>query len=285
MDPGINVHGLVPLARRVCSLLCAGGILLTPLAGIANDGDFGRYRGNLVTGESVPSGVEITPSVARGALFQTLNPDLPTRPDFVAGQAVTSVTSPDGKTLLVLTSGFNRNNGPTGARVPGESNEYVFVYDISGQTPVKRQVLQAPNTFVGMAWHPAGKEFYVSSGRDDNVRIYAQVAGAWAEVAAVALGHAPTGAGNLGGLSINNRPNAAGLAVNADGTRLVVANHENDSVSVIDLGQRVKIAELDLRPGKISAADRGKPGGAYPFWVAIAGNSKACGSSKPHPAE
>lgn len=197
---------------------------------------------------------------SRGALFQTLNPDLPTRPDFVAGQAVTSVTSPDGKTLLVLTSGFNRNNGPTGARVPGESNEYVFVYDISGQTPVKRQVLQVPNTFVGMAWHPAGKEFYVSGGRDDNVRIYAQVAGAWAEVAAVALGHAPTGAGNLGGLSINNRPNAAGLAVNADGTRLVVANHENDSVSVIDLGQRVKIAELDLRPGKISAADRGKPG-------------------------
>lgn len=275
MDPRINVHGLVPIARRVCSLLCAGGILLAPIAGIANDGDFGRYRGNLVTGESVPSGVEITPSVARGALFQTLNPDLPTRPDFVAGQAVTSVTSPDGKTLLVLTSGFNRNNGPTGARVPAESNEYVFVYDISGQTPVKRQVLQVPNTFVGIAWHPAGKEFYVSGGRDDNVRIYAQAAGAWAEVAAVALGHAPTGAGNLGGLSINNRPNAAGLAVNADGTRLVVANHENDSVSVIDLGKRVKIAELDLRPGKISAADRGKPGGAYPFWVAIAGNSKA----------
>ena len=275
MDPRINVHGLVPIARRVYSLLCAGGILLAPIAGIANDGDFGRYRGNLVTGESVPSGVEITPSVARGALFQTLNPDLPTRPDFLAGQAVTSVTSPDGKTLLVLTSGFNSNNGPTGTRVAAESNEYVFVYDISGQAPVKRQVLQVPNTFVGIAWHPAGKEFYVSGGRDDNVRIYAQAAGAWAEVAAVALGHAPTGAGNLGGLSINNRPNAAGLAVNADGTRLVVANHENDSVSVIDLGQRVKIAELDLRPGKISAADRGKPGGAYPFWVQIAGNNKA----------
>ena len=275
MNPRTYFHFQLRRVSHLGSLLCAGGLLLTPIASFANDGNFGRYRGNLVTGDSVPSGVEITPSIARGALFQTLNPDLPTRPDFVAGQAVTSVTSPDGKTLLVLTSGFNRNNGPTGARIAEESNEYVFVYDISGQTPVKRQVLQVPNTFVGMAWHPTGKEFYVSGGRDDNVHIYAQTSGAWAEVTAVALGHAPTGAGNLGGLSINNRPNAAGLAVNADGSRLVVANHENDSVSVIDLVKRIKIAELDLRPGKINAADRGKPGGAYPFWVQIAGNSKA----------
>ena len=275
MDSRLNVRGDVPLQRRVLSLLCASGFLLAPVASLANEAEFNRHQGNLVKGESIPTGVEITPALARGALFQPLNPDLASRPDFVAGQAVTSVTSPDGKTLLVLTSGYNRNNDPAGKRIAAESNEYVFVYDISGQTPVKRQVLQVPNTFVGMAWHPNGKEFYVSGGRDDNVHIYAQAGGAWAEVAAVALGHASTGAGNLGGLSINNRPNAAGLAVNAAGTRLVVANHENDSISVVDLTTRTKLAELDLRPGKINAADRGKPGGSYPFWVAIQGNSKA----------
>jgi DNA-binding beta-propeller fold protein YncE len=275
MDPRLNVRGARPHARRVLSLLCASGFLLAPACGLANEAEFNRHQGNLVKGESIPTGVEITPAVARGALFQPLNPDLASRPDFFAGQAVTTVTSPDGKTLLVLTSGFNRNNDAAGKPVAAESNEYVFVYDISGQTPVKRQVLQVPNTFVGMAWNPNGKEFYVSGGRDDNVHIYAQAGGAWAEVAAVALGHASTGAGNLGGLSIDNRPNAAGLAVNAAGTRLVVANHENDSVSVLDLTTRTKLAELDLRPGKISAADRGKPGGAYPFWVAIQGNSKA----------
>ena len=275
MDAQIDLHARLRLARRASALLCAGGLALMPFAALANGSDFERHRGKLVTGESVPTGVEITPSAARGALFETLNPDLPTRPDFVAGQAVTSVTSPDGKTLLVLTSGYNRNNSPAGTRVPAESNEYVFVYDISGRAPVKRQVLQLPNTFVGMAWKPDGKEFYVAGGRDDNVHIFSHTAGAWAEVAAVALGHVSTGTGNLGGLSTNNPPMAAGLAVNASGTRLVVANHANDSVSVIDLDKRVKTAEIELRPGKINAADSGKPGGAYPFWVQIAGNNKA----------
>jgi DNA-binding beta-propeller fold protein YncE len=275
MDFRLNICRDAPLQRRLLSLLCASGFLLAPVGGFANEAEFNRHQGSLVKGESIPTGVEITPALARGALFQPLNPDLASRPDFIAGQAVTTVTSPDGKTLLVLTSGYNRNNDAAGKRIAAESNEYVFVYDISGQTPVKRQVLQVPNTFVGMAWNPNGKEFYVSGGRDDNVHIYAQAGGAWAEVAAVALGHASTGAGNLGGLSLDNRPNAAGLAVNTAGTRLVVANHENDSVSVLDLSTRTKFAELDLRPGKSSAAERGKPGGAYPFWVAIQGNSKA----------
>jgi YVTN family beta-propeller protein len=271
----LNISADALRQRRLLSLLCASGFLLAPACSLANEPEFNRHQGTLVKGESIPTGVDITPEAARGALFQALNPDLATRPDFVAGQAVTTVTSPDGKTLLVLTSGYNRNNDAAGARIAAESNEYVFVYDIAGQTPVKRQVLQVPNTFVGMAWNPNGQEFYVSGGRDDNVHIYAEAGGAWAEVAAVALGHVSTGAGNLGGLSIDNRPNAAGLAVNAAGTRLVVANHENDSISVVDLSTRSKLAELDLRPGKSSTADRGKPGGAYPFWVAIQGNGKA----------
>ena len=62
-----------------------------------------------VPGELLPTGVHITPTAAEGAIFQPLNPDLPTNPDFLAGQAVTTAVSPDGNTLLILTSGFNRN--------------------------------------------------------------------------------------------------------------------------------------------------------------------------------
>ena len=234
-----------------------------------------RHDVKLMTGEVLPTGVRVTPTAARGARFQTLNPDLPTRPDFVAGQAVTTAIGPDGGTLLILTSGFNRNSGPDGRAVAAESNEYVFVYDVSGGTPVKRQAIQVPNTFVGLAWNPNGREFYVSGGPDDNVHVYEIQGGAWMEAAAIPLGHAKPGPQDRGGLSVFNKPNAAGIAVNASGTRLVVANHENDSVSVVDLAARAKLGELDLRPGKIDAADSGKPGGAYPFWVAIKGDQKA----------
>src|SRR5262249_27896706 len=42
---------------------------------------------------------------------------------------------------------------------------------------------------------------------------------------------------------------------------------------------RTKTSELDLRPGKLNAANSGVPGGEYPFWVAIKGNNKAYISS------
>src|SRR5712691_8077680 len=124
-------------------------------------------------GELLPTGVRITPEAAEGARFQPLNPDLPTRPDFVAGQAITTAVSPDGQLLLILTSGFNRNNAPDGKRIPGESNEYVFVYETVGHMPVKRQILQVPNTFNGLAWHPSSQAFYVTGGVDDSVHVFA----------------------------------------------------------------------------------------------------------------
>jgi hypothetical protein len=59
--------------------------------------------------QNIPNmGQQITPLAAPEARFEALNPDLADLPDWLAGQAVTSVVSPDGKTLLVLTSGYNR---------------------------------------------------------------------------------------------------------------------------------------------------------------------------------
>ena len=90
----------------------------------------------------------------------------------------------------------------------------------------------------------------------------------WAESGApVKLGHPAALA--LGEIT----PGAMGLAVTADGKRLVVANYENDSISLVDIAGRKVLAELDLRPGN------GVAGGEYPVWVAIQGSSTAFVSS------
>ena len=229
----------------------------------------------VIEGELLPTGARITPSAAPGAVFQSLNPDLPTRPGYLADHAVAITVAPDETTMLALTSGYNRNNGPTGASAPAESNEYVFIYDIAGGTPVKKQVIQVPNTFNGIAWNRDGSAFYVAGGVDDNVHVYKKLGAVWVEDGSpIPLGH-----GNVGvGLSV--RPAAAGLAVNDAGDRLLVANYYNESVSLIDLAARAKAAELDLRPGKVDPAKSGVPGGEYPFAVAFAGNGRAYVSSQ-----
>jgi hypothetical protein len=80
------------------------------------------------------SGQRITPTAAPRAVLQPLNPGLPDFPDFVSSGGVSSVVSSDQKTLLVLTSGHNQLNDKNGAKVSADSQEYVFVYDISAGT-------------------------------------------------------------------------------------------------------------------------------------------------------
>jgi YVTN family beta-propeller protein len=226
--------------------------------------------GALAAQTLIPTGKTVTPDAAPGAVFEPLNPQLSTLPGLQAGYAVTTAISPDGNTLLVLTSGYNRFTGSDGR---GLTSEYVFVYDISRKQPARTQVLQAPNTFNGMAWNPSGAEFYVSGGGNDTVLVFARnTSGAWAQASTIRLGH-------TAGLGSGNGPMVAGLGVNAKGTRLVAANFENDSVSIVDLQARRATAEVDLRPGIANAALAGTAGGEYPFWVAIKGDSKAYISS------
>jgi DNA-binding beta-propeller fold protein YncE len=230
-----------------------------------------------VNGELLPTGKRIMPTATPNSVFMNLNPHLSTRPNFLADHAVDTALSPDGKTLLVLTSGYNRNNDASGIQVAAESNEYVFVFDISGPAPVQKQAIQVPNTFNGIAWNPQPNvnEFYVSGGVNDNVHVYTYNGSAWAEAATgspIALGHT---AGVGGGV----KPMAAGLSVNASGTQLLVVNYFNDSVSLIDLASRTKVGELDLRPGK-NGQPAGTPGGTYPIAVAFKGNAKAYVSSQ-----
>jgi YVTN family beta-propeller protein len=71
---------------------------------------------------------------------------------------------------------------------------------------------------------------------------------------------------------------AGGLAVTVDGSKIVVANVFNDSVSIVDTRTRTPTT-VDLRPGKGPSPRHGVPGGEYPFWVVLKGNEKAYVSS------
>jgi len=225
--------------------------------------------GPFLEGEALPSGALITPRAAKGAIFTALDPRLAGRADFRAGQAVALALDPNGRTLLVLTSGYNRNFGANGRPIPGQSDEYVFVYDIAGPTPRKLQVLQVPNSFAGIAWHPDGRRFFVTTGPDDGVQAFARKDGSFAaDGPPIPLGH-------KAGLGPGVRPMAAGLAVSPDGRRLLTANNQNDSVTLVDLERRAPVAELDLRPGKLDPRQTGVAGGEYPYAVVWVSTGKA----------
>ncbi len=263
---------LRPVMAFVCALacsLCLGSTLAAwPL----------QQENDATRTEKLPTGMSITPLAAHGTSLQLLNPDLPGMPEYLADHPITTALSPDGKTLLVLTSGYNRIFDMKGKTVPELSNEYVFVYDVRQNPPVKRQVLPVPNTYMGMAWMQDGKSFFVSGGMDDNIHVFSESEGRWSEsLPAIALGHAyGLGVSEEEGDKDNRpKPVAAGVAVSADGTRLLVANSANDSVSLIDVAQRKVTGELDLRPGKNDPRQKGVPGGEYPYDVVFKGNDKA----------
>ncbi|MCW8305949.1 bifunctional YncE family protein/alkaline phosphatase family protein [Acidiphilium sp. PA] len=259
------------------TLLASAALLVSVQLGCAKE-----PRGIPLDGVLTPSGQTITPTVAPGAQFGTLNPGLAAFPTYTAGQAVTTTVSPDGKTLLILTSGYNLVEDASANVIPSASNEYVFVYDISNGTPVQKQVLQVPDTFMGIAFAPDGQHFYVSGGVTDNVHTFAVSNGVWSEQGTpIALGHLALAKPplNLGGNGLEVKPQAAGLAVTQDGSKLVVANFYNDSLSVIDLASRA-VTEVPLRPGIINPAQDGVAGGEYPYWVAIRGNGTAYVSSE-----
>jgi len=225
----------------------------------------------------LPTGQYVTPTLATGAKIQFLNPGLTDFPSHVVGDAVKTAISPDGNTLLVMTSGYNLLNDPaTGVQINADSNEYVFVFDISGAnrgSPVQTQVLQIPNAYVGLVWAPDGGTFYAAGGVDDQVVVFTKSAAGFSQAATVPLGHANTGIG------LRVQPEAAGIGLSADGSVLAIANMFNDSISVIDTATRKVRFEYDLRPYNTTPGSDGVPGGEYPFTVAVKGNGTAYVSS------
>jgi DNA-binding beta-propeller fold protein YncE len=219
----------------------------------------------------LPTGATITPSAAPGSVFQPLKVALPDYPNYSPDSAETTAVSPDGKTLLILTSGFNLNLDSNGNYQPQDSGEYVFVYDISSPgVPVEKQVVIVPRAFGGQVWSPDGTKFYVAGGADDNVHTFALSNGQYAEVGSpINLGHA----GDLMNQETFVGPTAAGIGITADGATLIVANYETDSITTVDVVHGAVLQEYDLRPGRINRSQSGVPGGEFPFGVAVAGSN------------
>jgi DNA-binding beta-propeller fold protein YncE len=182
----------------------------------------------------------ITPLETPGASFQYLdtgmmvtdsyNPHVAPR-EWLAGQAVSTSVSPDGNTLLVLTSGYNRVfQGAFPLFDPLYSSEYIFIFDITNNAPVFKQSIPIPNAYHGIIWDPSGTAFYVSGGmgnapfgtdpipytkngisaeyNGDNVHIVTQTNGIWTLSAELDLGQ------NAGSQTVaEGHPSGNGLPV------------------------------------------------------------------------
>ena len=255
----------------------------------------------------LPSGFAITPLAAPGADFQRLPTYLRADGSADANGAVTAAKSPDGTALLVLTSGFNTNfyteqkqkithpvldpvtGQPSGITTPNA--EWIFLYDISGKTPILKQSLTLPNSFHGLVWDPSGRRFYASAGIDDRIYVFATNSAASTADASfvpdppfIPLGHdsAPTkplaayDGGPLGKTPIGQLETlfkavggptsslAAGLALSADGKTLAAVNMQNNSLSLIDTFTRKILREVHFfTPGQTQAV------GELPYWVAV----------------
>jgi YVTN family beta-propeller protein len=224
----------------------------------------------------VTSGQEITPTAAPGSTLTYLNPGLNDFRNYIASGGITTAVSPDGGTLLVLTAGYNNLDDSSGNFIAADSQEYIFVFDISKGAPIQKQVLTLPNSYTGIAFQPGGQTFLAAGGVDDNVHIFQiQGSGQWADTGTpIALGH-KTGIGLVSdGLALTagqDPPVSGGVAVVGNSGNALVTNVYNDSISLIGVtgatGQ--VLAELDLRPGKVNPQNSGVPGGEYPFWVVV----------------
>ena len=267
---------------RSCGLITSATILMA-LSGqlVAQQTETAKNTPIFVT-----SGQEITPTAAPGSTLTYLNPGLSDFPNYIASGGISTAISPDGNTLLVLTAGYNNLDDSSGNFIAADSQEYIFVFDISSGRPVQKQVLNLPNSYTGIAFAPSGQMFLAAGGVDDNVHIFQLQSTGWADTGTpVALGHAH-GIGLVSdGLALTqgqDPPVSGGVAiVPGTNTNALVTNVYNDSVSLIGIsgtsGQ--VLAELDLRPGKVNSADSGVPGGEYPFWVTVTDSGVAYISS------
>jgi len=267
--------------------------------------------GNYTSGSILPTGQVITPTATPGSTLQILSTGLRADGNADAAEAVNTALSPDGKTLLVLTSGWNRSNllpdgtsivfptldPDTGAAVGTTTlSEWVFVFAINGDGSVtKQQQVNIPSTYSGLAWAPDGTRFYVSGGEDDRIYVYKRNGSQFVPDAPfILLGHnsnadAPfpnydgailkgtkaAEAATFGGSSslIVGGAVVAGFGLSRDGKTLVAANFENDSISIVDTASRTVVNEVKFfSPGGAVAQ------GEFPYDVKVLSNDD--GSAK-----
>jgi YVTN family beta-propeller protein len=285
------------IAAAVCGCVF---FLSTAGGGVATVRTTALVGGSKTGGPALlPNGQYITPLLAPGSFYTALRTGLRSDDNADANGAVTTALSPDGKTLLVLTSGFNCcvsttggapitvqyidpiTGKPSNAVPPDPAFQWIFVYDVSTGVPQKLQQIQVPNAYDGLAWDPSGQRFYFSGGLDDRIYIYKRGATGWIPDAPfVVLNHdsndtapQPTYDGGIlkftkagsstlaRSLGLDFPAITAGVAISPDGTTLFAANMETDSISYADVKTRQAHEFRLFHPGST------KPLGEYPYWI------------------
>src|SRR5215470_16602523 len=127
------------------------------------------------------------------------------------------VVSPDG-TLLAVVTGSNF------------SARALHLIDIQART--LKQTISISNSFVGVAFNPAGDTIYVGGGASNDVKIFKTAAnGSFAA---------------NGTIPISGGPAPSGLTLNANGSRLYVALNMTNEVAVIDTATRTIIRRVPV---------------------------------------
>jgi YVTN family beta-propeller protein len=279
-----------PIGRSLLGIIVVCALSTSPTLAVADSDD-----------GFLPTGFRITPVAAPGAHFERLETGLRADGNADAAEASATALSPDGNTLLVLTSGYNLNfktetgadithqpYDPTTGRVdavaaPLKKSEWVFVYDVSHAVPAKIAQIPIPNTYDGIAWRHDGRGFYVSGGIDDRVYAFERKGSAFVSLPAFVLGHNSNDTAPVpsydGGILKNTKAGkmvpkllptgavVAGIAASADGRTLFAANMENDSLAVIDTATHRAQDVAFFTPGDTKAR------GEFPFGVAIRSDS------------
>lgn len=237
----------------------------------------------------VSSGVQVTPTAAKGSKLEELNPHIDSAPDFRADHASAISVSGDGNYLAILTTGVNKRFRATAPvdpttgdvkseAIPELSNEFIFVYRIDRVRSLRLlQVLKIPNSYYGLSWGPNRNVLYASTGAGDSVLEFGFSANGLSLIRSheYPLNHQGRGLFETLPHSFPAAPIAGAISVSPDGRLLLVANLQHDSVSLIDLVQRRVTVEHDLRVGKNDESAHGKPGGSFPTCLAWVSNSVA----------
>src|SRR5262245_60003349 len=123
-------------------------------------------------------------------------------------------------------------NRHTLAVVTGSNFSTRALHLIDVDTRALKQTISISNSFVGVAFSPAGDRIYVGGGTSNDVKFFKA---------------APDGTFAAdGSIPISGGPEPSGLSLSPDGTRLYVALNMTHQVAVIDTAARTLVARIPV---------------------------------------
>src|SRR5215467_8277858 len=179
---------------------------------------------------------------------------LAVRHHLVGVQQDGSILVPTGQTLTPAGTHIDVNDRPLGMAVSPNGNLLAVVtgsnfsaralHLIDIQSRTLKQTIAITNSFVGVAFNPAGDTIYVGGGPSNDVKIFKATSGVFAAA---------------GTIPISGGPQPSGLTLNADGSRLYVALNQTNEVGIIDTATLAVIKRVKA--------------GTYPFTAVISADS------------